>query len=287
MEKEQQKSQNIGDWLLRVVKGMMIGSGAILPGVSGGALAAVFGLYEPIITFLSNMTHNFMKHVLYFLPVGVGALLGVFVLAYPLDYGLQHYPVLVLWAFIGAIVGTLPSLYREAGKNGRKTGHIVLAVVTAILMFLFLFWADANFNVQVEQNFFTWLMAGGIFASGFVVPGLSPSNFLIYMNLYQPLTEGIRQLNFGILIPVGIGAVLCVLLFSKAVRRLMDVAYATIFHIILGVVVASTAIIAPPAELYNGLGFLDYALVALLFLAGLAIGLWMGRLEDTYKTDID
>lgn len=281
--KKQQEQPKMGDWLLRVVKGMLIGSGAILPGVSGGALAAVFGLYEQIITFLSDMTNNFMKHVMYFLPVGIGGLLGVFVLAYPLDYGLQYFPVQVLWTFIGAILGTLPSLYREAGKNGREPKHNILAIIVAVLMFLFLVWANENFNVQVEQNFFTWIMAGGIFASGFIVPGLSPSNFLIYMNLYQPLTEGIRMLNFSILIPVALGAVLCILLFAKAIRYLLDIAYATVFHIVFGVVIGSTVIIAPSLEMYSGLGFFDYVVTILLFLGGLALGLWMGRLEDTYK----
>lgn len=282
MEK-QNETRGFGDWLLRIVKGMFIGSGAILPGVSGGALAAVFGFYEQLITFISDMTQNFKENLRYFLPVGIGGLLGVFVLAYPLDFGLQYFPVHVLWGFIGAIVGTLPSLYREAGKNGRDTKHIVLAVVTAILFFIFLVWANNNFNMNVPQNFLTWIMAGAIFASGFVVPGLSPSNFLIYMNLYQPLTEGIRTLDMSILIPVAIGGILCVLLFAKAVRKLLDIAYPTVFHFVFGVVIASTAIIAPPFELYSGLGFFNYITVFIIFILGLALGLWMGRLEDEYK----
>ena len=280
--KEQSRIQVI-DWLLRMMKGMMIGSGAILPGVSGGALAAVFGLYEPLIVFLSDITNDFVKRVMYFLPVGVGGILGVFVLAYPLDYGLQYYPVHVLWAFIGAIIGTLPSLYREAGKHGRTRGHIILALTVAIVMFFILFWSNENLNLHVGQNFFTWLLAGAIFASGFIVPGLSPSNFLIYLNLYQPLTEGIRLLDFSILIPVAIGAVLCIFLFAKAVRYLLNIAYATVFHFVFGVVIASTTIIAPSLELYSGFTFLNYAVVLLLFFAGLALGLWMGKLEGTYK----
>lgn len=273
----------IVDWLLRVLKGMLIGSGAILPGVSGGALAAVFGLYEPLIMFVSDITKDFIKWSLYFLPVGIGALLGVFVLAYPLDFGLQHYPVHILWAFIGAILGTLPTLYREAGKKERKPYHIVLAVFSAITMFIFLLWANKNLDLQVNQNMVTWLMSGAIFASGFIVPGFSPSNFLIYLNLYQPLTEAIRLLNFSILIPVAIGAILCIFLFAKLIRYLLNIAYATVFHFVFGVVIASTAIIAPSVELYTDLGTLDYALVFLLFLTGLSLGLLMGRLENTYK----
>src|SRR5699024_6637238 len=123
----------------------------------------------------------------------------------PIDYGLQYFPVHILWGFIGAIIGTLPSLYRETGKEGRETKHVIIAVVTAVITFAFLTYANNNLNVDVPQNTLSWLMAGGIFASGLIVPGLSPSNFLIYFNLYQPLTAGIRTLDFSIIIPVGIG----------------------------------------------------------------------------------
>ncbi len=270
-------------WILQFFKGMLIGSGAILPGVSGGALAAIFGLYEPIINFLANIKKDFIKNVFYFLPVGLGALFGIFVLATPIDYGLLHYPVHVLWGFIGAIIGTLPSLYKEAGKEGRENKHILLAIITAIITFALLTYANRNLNIEVPQNTLSWLMAGGIFASGLIVPGLSPSNFLIYFNLYQPLTAGIRTLDFSIIIPVAIGAVVVVLVFSKLMRFVMDRAYATIFHFIFGVVIASTAIIAPSFELYQGFGFVDYFIVLFIFILGIALGYWMGQLEEKYK----
>ena len=270
-------------WLIQFLKGMLIGSGAILPGVSGGALAAIFGLYEPIINFLSNLRKNFIKNVLYFIPVGLGALFGIFVLATPIDYGLQYYPVHVLWGFVGAIFGTMPSLYKEAGKEGRETKHIVIAVVTAVVAFAILTLANRYLNVDMPQNTLTWLMSGGIFASGLIVPGLSPSNFLIYFNLYQPLTEGIRTLDWSIILPVGIGAVVIVLAFSKLMRRIMDVAYASVFHFIFGVVVASTVIIIPDPALYQGFEFFDYLMVAVIFILGLALGYWMGHLEEKYK----
>lgn len=277
------KNTNPLSWIIQFFKGMLIGSGAILPGVSGGALAAIFGLYEPIINFLSDIKTDFIKNVLYFIPVGLGAVFGIFVLATPIDYGLQHYPVHVLWGFIGAIIGTLPSLYRETGKEGREPKHIAIAIITAVVTFALLTYANNNLDLNVAQNTFSWLMAGGIFASGLIVPGLSPSNFLIYFNLYQPLTSGIRTLDFSIIIPVGIGAVAVVLIFSKLMRKVMDVAYATVFHFIFGVVIASTAIIAPEPALYEGFQALNYGLVVIVFLIGIALGYWMGQLEETYK----
>lgn len=280
---KENNNKGLMNWIIKFLKGMLIGSGAILPGVSGGALAAIFGLYQPLINFLSNIRNNFINNVMFFLPVGLGGLFGLFVLATPIDYGLRFFPVFVLWGFIGAIVGTLPSLYKEAGREGRETRHIVITIVTAVLMFAFLVYANNNLNIDMAQNTVSWLFAGAIFASGMIVPGLSPSNFLIYFNLYQPLTEGIRTLDFSVIIPVSIGAVVVVLLFSKLMRKIMDVAYAGVFHFILGVVIASTAIIAPELSLYEGFGVMDYILVVVIFLAGLLLGRWMGKLEERYK----
>lgn len=275
--------KNSFHWMIRFLKGMLIGSGAILPGVSGGALAAIFGLYKPIINFLANIRNNFLKNVFYLLPIGLGALFGIFVLATPIHYGLRYYPVHLLWGFIGAIFGTLPSLYREAGKEGRNRKHIILAAVTAIITFSLLTYANNHLNIQIPQNLFSWLLAGGIFASGLIVPGLSPSNFLIYFNLYQPLTAGIRTLNWSIIIPVSIGAIIVVLVFAKLMRQVMESSYATVFHLILGIVIASTVIIAPDRSLYQGFEMQDYLIVILIFLIGFSLGYWMGQLEEKYK----
>lgn len=277
------KKTNPLSWFFQFLKGMFVGSGAILPGVSGGALAAIFGLYEPIITFLADIKKDFIKNVLFFIPVGLGGLFGVFVLATPIDYGLTNYPVFVLWGFIGVIIGTFPFLYKEAGKNGRENKHRILALATGILAFLFLFYANDLVLGHLPQNVWSWILAGMIFALGFMTPGISSANFLIYLNLYQPITEGIRMLNLSIIIPVAISGVFSLLIFSKLMRKLMDIAYATVFHIILGVVAASTAIIAPEVSMYSGFGLTDYFILFLVFIFGLAFGYWMGQLEETYS----
>jgi len=277
------KAKNAIDWIFRIVKGMFIGSGAILPGVSGGALAAVFGIYERMIEFLSDLRKDFWKNVIYFIPVALGGLIGVFVLAYPLDYFLKVAEIQVLWCFIGCILGTFPSLYKEAGKQGRKPYHIAIAAVTALVAFIGLWTAREYLNVEMPLNFATWIMAGAIFALGAIVPGLSPSNFLMYFHMYEPMTAGIKELDMSILIPVGIGGVLCVLLFAKLMRKILEKAYAGVFHFILGVVLASTAVIAPMS--YAGVSSAVILQSVGVFLAGLAVGLFMGWLEKRYKPE--
>lgn len=274
-------TRTLFDWFFRFLKGMFIGSGAILPGVSGGALAAVFGLYERIIGFLSDIRKDFVKNVLFFIPVGLGGLFGIFVLSIPLDYFLNMAEFQVLWCFIGCILGTMPALYKEAGKQGRKARHLVLAATTAVLAFIVLWTSREYLDIAMPLNIGTWILAGIIFALGIIIPGLSPSNFLLYLGMYTPMTAGIKNLDLRILLPVGIGAVLCILLFAKLMKRIMEKAYTGVFHFILGIVIASTAIIAPMD--YTSVTTIIWIQSMALFLAGFAVGLIMGKLEDKYK----
>lgn len=268
------------DWILRFVKGIFIGSGFILPGVSGGALAAVFGIYERIILFLANITKNFKENVKFFLPVGLGGLTGIFIFSFVVSYFLGNYETIILWFFVGCIVGTVPALWREAGKHGRNYKDIINMVITFILALLFLLYGESLFTSVIEQNIWTWLLAGGLIGLGMIVPGLSPSNFLIYLGMYKAMSDGIKDLDFSVIIPIGIGVVLCVLSLSKLVEFILQKAYSKMFHFILGVVFASTVMIVPVD--YAGFNWVGIILCVVLFELGILLGWWMSDLERRY-----
>jgi len=275
------KGNRITGWILRFIKGIFIGSGFILPGVSGGALAAVFGIYEKLISFLAHITKDFMKNVMFFIPVGLGGLAGVFVFAIPVNYFLKHYEIQTMWFFVGCIAGTLPLLWKQAGKKGRKTTHLFIGAITCVLGTIFLLYGEKLFSGGVPQNFLTWILAGALIGLGTVVPGLSPSNFLLYMGLYEPLTEGIKNRDMMVIIPLALGAIACVLLLSKLMDMILSKAYIGVFHFILGIVLASTIVIIP----FNTPLDIKVILISVaLFAAGAALGTFMGKLEEKYKT---
>lgn len=276
-------NSSIKDWLLRFTKGMFIGSGFILPGISGGALAAVFGIYERIITFLAHITKNFKENVIFFIPVGLGGLAGVFLLSFAVSFLLGNYENVILWFFVGCIVGTAPALWREAGKHGRTNTDIIVMVITFILGLIFLLYGKNLFSGSVEQNFFTWMIAGALIGLGIIVPGLSPSNFLVYMGMYKAMSDGIKNVDFGVIIPIAIGGLVCVLSLSKVMDYIFSKAYAKLFHFILGIVFASTIMIIPTD--YSGFNAISYLASFALCVAGAALGWWMSRLEDQYKNN--
>jgi putative membrane protein len=278
------------DWILRVVKGIFIGSGFILPGISGGALAAVFGIYERMIGFLANLTRDFKKNVLFFLPVIIGMAVGVFLLSIPISALLENKDMeaYVLWFFIGCILGTLPALLKQAGKKGREGWHWALLVVVCGAAYILLRILEKSGAVSLPQSIFTWVLAGVLIGLGAVVPGLSPSNLLMYLKLdqggqlYAGMTEGIKSLDLSVIIPLVLGALACVLLLSKLMNYIFGRAYATLYHAILGFVLASTLIIVPWNFNYLGIG----GLICLgACAAGAVLAFFMSRLEDKYKPE--
>lgn len=273
--------ETIKDWFWRFVKGMFIGSGFILPGVSGGALAAIFGLYERIIRFLANLTKDFVNNIIFFLPVGLGALAGIVILSFGVSHVLENYQTLVMWFFVGCIVGMLPSLWKEAGEKGRHKSDLIFMGITIVIATIILGFGQQLFGGQVNPSFVAWLIAGGLIALGVLVPGLSPSNFILYMGLYQAMSDGFKTLDFSVIIPIGIGGLLTVLLFSKMIEKIFNHHYSKFFHFVFGVVVASTFMIIPTD--YSGFSLLHYLLAFLMLIAGSLLGWWMSKLEEKYK----
>lgn len=274
------KKESIGEWLFRLVKGVLIGIGFIVPGLSGGVLAVIFGIYEPLMRFLANLKEKFIRNVLFFIPVGIGGVIGVVAFSAVVDYAFTNFAAPFIWLFIGFISGTFPSLIRTSGKKGRKPFHWVMLVVIAGGTFLLMRWMESIQNVSIAPSFGSWLLSGALIGLGVVVPGMSPSNFLIYLGLYQPMAAGIKTLNLGVVIPLFLGLVVCVLLFAKLVSWLFDRAYTTMYHLILGIVIGSTLAIIP-----SGVTGWTIAICAVLFMVGAACSYALAKVDEKHPHD--
>ena len=174
-------------WIARMLKGMIIALGFILPGVSGGVLAAILGIYERMIRFLAHIKENFVENVLYFTPVAIGMVLGIAAFSYPVNLLLDNYKVIVLWCFAGAIIGTIPSLIKESVKESdRDRADTVTFWLSFILSGIFLYSLNGMVGT-LPANFLSFVLAGALIALGILIPGLSPSNLLLILGLYTPM----------------------------------------------------------------------------------------------------
>ena len=229
---------------LRVLQGVLLGVGAVLPGISGGVLCVAFGIYKPVMEVLSDPFGKFKTHLPLLVPILAGAAAGFLGVARILSFFLEAYPNQSVCLFVGLIAGMLPSLFREAGEKGKPKGCMT-ALLACFAGIVFLLASLESFSVSIVPSKRWYLFCGFCMALSVIVPGMSFSTLLMPMGLYAPFVDGLGSLNLTILIPAGIGAVLTVVALAKFVDTMMKKHYALVFHGIIGIVIGATVMTVP------------------------------------------
>ena len=211
---------------IHILKGAVMGAANVIPGVSGGTMALVMGIYERLINSINQLNFNALKKILsgdiksfvkdtdlYFLiSITVGIFVSIFSLSILLEYLLETHEILVLSYFFGLIFS---SVY-FVGKTIQK--------FTGLTAFLFLFgFLIAGGMVFISpsssNSSILYLIISGVIAMcSMILPGLSGSFVLLLLGNYELIISAINDLNLSILIPFGIGAFMGIILFAKLLK---------------------------------------------------------------------
>jgi putative membrane protein len=247
------------------LKGMALGAGAIAPGVSGGALAVIFGLYDKITYFIANFTKNFKENIIYFMPVGIGgAAAGVLIFSRIIEYLFKFHEVEVKYAFVGLMFGTLPSVIQEANKKGYKHKYLIALVLSLGITLIAAYFENNSVNFMHDggTSIIHMIIYGVIIGFGTIIPGISASIILMYMGAYEIVIGAISNIQIAVIFYLGIGFVISVLLFAKLICILFEKAYGITYYAILGLVLGSVVSIFPGVEFT-----LDYLLNFIILIA--------------------
>ena len=266
--------------LMRILQGALIGGGAILPGVSGGVLAVVFGIYRPMMELLSHPFKALKKNLWLFIPVIIGVAIGfvgfakLMALLFADD---SPYPISL---FVGLILGTVPSLIKTARSQGRKPKADMISLIATfagLLAFLILIQSGSGMNLTLTP---LWaLISGIVWGFSLIVPGLSSSSILIFMGLYKSIMDDVGRLQLSTVVPLLLGIALVAFLFARVVDKLFDKHFSVASHAIIGLVLASTIMIIPT----NVAGAGQIALCLLLAAAGFAAAWYLGVWGEKYE----
>lgn len=243
------------------LKGFAMGAANVVPGVSGGTVAFITGIYERLINalksfdihaiklLLSFQVRRFIEHVdFWFLAaLGGGVATSVLTLAKLLEIGFENYPVYVAALFFGLILASIPSV----GKMVKRwsTSRIIALMVGLAIALSLAFAPTANENTSL-----LYLMLCGVVAMcSMIIPGVSGSFVLLLMGNYQLITissinklrEGNLSESLPILMPVGVGAVVGLVALSHFLSWLFKRFHDTAVAVITGFVAGSLAIIWP------------------------------------------
>ncbi len=272
-------------FIVRVIQGAIIGAGAILPGISGGVLCVVFGIYRPMMAVLAHPFKNLKLYWKMFIPIAIGWAAGFVGLAGAIAKLLSLNAAVIVSLFVGLIAGTFPSLLREGAKNGKSKGMWIALAISTIALLAFFYTLKLSTSTAVTPSFGWYLFCGALWGISLIVPGMSSSSLLMFLGLYQPMSAGIAALDFGVLIPFAIGIVATVLLLARLVNHLFEKHYGIAFYCVIGFVIASTIPIIPLSFTGWGEAVLCIVAAAAGFAGSFFMDRWSGKLPNQEESE--
>lgn len=231
-----------------IFKGMIVGGTMLVPGVSGGSMAMILGIYDKLITSVSSFMKNKKKNFLFILLFSAGGGLGMFLFANPLLSLIERYPMPMIYFFIGAVAGGVPLIYSQAKLKSFSFKVPLYIAVGILAVFLIDMIPTGTFQSEVNagiKGFILLAAAGFIAAVALVLPGISVSYLLLIMGLYDETMRAISDLYMPFLIPLGVGLLLGILLTTKCLEKAMTKHPQSTYLIILGFVLGSMAEVFP------------------------------------------
>ena len=274
--------------IINVLKGMIIGVANIIPGVSGGTLMIILGIYEDVIDTISHFFSNFKKNLLFILPLGIGMILSILLLSKVISFSLDKYPFATTIFFIGLIIGGLPLLWKRASASKNNISNWLVFIITFGIVLLFTFMKSGDYTVSFANldimGYLKLFIVGMVAAATMVIPGISGSFVLMLLGYYEPIVNTIKDLtnfsnlgsNILVLAPLGIGIVIGIVLVAKLLEFLFKKYPVKTNYGVLGFVIASIiSIVIPILSVHPGI--IEVIISVILFVLGSLVSYKLGE----------
>ena len=293
---------------LDLAKGLAIGVSFIIPGVSGGTMAVILGVYDKIINSVNLLTKKFVTSIKILLPIVLGAVLAILICWYPFKLAFEHIMLVMVSLFAGFIAGGMPGIFDEVRNIKIKPVHIIVLIIAVILsVSLGVLSVVLELNIQSLYDSRPWwlyiliLLAGIISAFALVVPGISGSMIMMVLGFYTPTLNLIDNFlawnnvwaSISILGTLAVGVIVGVFISSKIMAALLSKYRIGTFYAIIGIIFGSLVAIYFNFEIYEyyvttGFRWWEVLLAGLALVIGGAVSYMfvrLGRQEKSKKQE--
>ncbi|RKQ30906.1 DUF368 domain-containing protein [Oceanobacillus halophilus] len=267
-----------------IYRGLIMGASDVIPGVSGGTLAVLLGIYDRLITSINGfLSKEWKKHLGFLIPLGIGILTAIFLLANIIEWLFEHYPGPTQFFFLGLILGVLPYLFYKAdAKHSFKVNHLILLGIGVLIVASMGFFNPNEGTIIEDVTGSTYVMlffSGFVASSAMIIPGISGSFMLLLLGMYATIISAISNLQLDIIAVTGMGIVVGIVVMSKVINYFLSNYYTGTFAIIIGLVIGSIFVVFPGWPTTTPLLILSVA----TFAAGLFVAYILGRVEYKEK----
>lgn len=228
-------------------KGIAIGAGAILPGISSGVLCVIFGIYEKLLDSILNFFKDIKNNSKFLTPIVIGCGIGIILFGNILNYFLYQYPIQTKSIFIGFILSSVFRLIKEVhSSHSFKLQYIIYFIFALSIGFgTVILEKNMPFSSIENISFLHLMLCGFLMSIGVVIPGVSSTIILMLLGVYSTYLASVSSLYLPILIPMGLGLILGSLVFMKITKFLLDNFYMQTFYAIIGFTVGSIFVLLP------------------------------------------
>ena len=235
------------------LRGLLMGAADIVPGVSGGTIAFITGIYDRLIAAISAVDHRFAMLLLrgewraatksidggFLVALMLGIATSVASLAHLLSWLLETYPLLVWAFFFGLIAGSALVLVRHVG-------HWRAATLTALALGILVAAAIAlSPTTQLGDSYLALFFAGFIAICAMILPGISGSFILVLLGMYGPVLAMVESFHLPSLLVLGSGAVCGLLAFSRLLNWLLTRFHTLCMALLTGFLIGSLLVVWP------------------------------------------
>lgn len=261
-----------------IYRGMLMGTSDLVPGISGGTIAVVLGIYDRLIQAVDGVfSKEWKKHIGFMIPLFIGIGLAILSLSNLIHMLLEDYNEPTLFFFLGLIIGVIPFLFKQANakETFTKKHYIIMAISTLLAGSLAFFqpgspeaWGPSLTGTQ----FILLFLSGWLASTAMILPGISGSFMLLLVGVYPTVIKALSDFQLIRIGIIAVGIVFGLMVSSKAIHYLFSHYPTYTYSIIIGLVFGSILVLFPgiPASIF--LSFLT-------LLVGLLAAYLLGKLE--------
>lgn len=262
------------DSIILVLKGIAMGIGNAIPGVSGGTIAVVTKIFDRLMENITPNIKKLIKNMPFLIPVGIGMVIGIFCTSLVLEKLFETYYVPTQLFFLGLIIGSIPTILRECKKETSKIRPVNLVpFFIGVLFMVALLFLNEGGSMFAEgasltvRDVILYIVMGFIGAAAMIIPGVSGSMIMKVFGAYDSIISAVANLDIAVLVVFAVGALIGLFVAVKIIDVLLKKFRQGTYCLILGLIMGSVAHIFPADFKFNTQGIIGIVLL----LVGLAV----------------
>ena len=234
-----------------------MGTADLVPGVSGGTIALVLGIYERLVAaikegssalgdlfrFRFSEAVDHLKKVEWSLliPLGIGIGSAVILLASLIDTQLEDNPTIMAGIFFGLVIGSIVIAWRILRQP--QGWHALVTLGVGLILFVLLGFGDDS--SVTDPGLLAFFVAGSVAICAMILPGISGSLILLILGMYQPVLDAVSEREFATIFVVGAGAIIGLALFSQVLKWALDSYHDPVVAALVGLMLGSLRVLWP------------------------------------------